>query len=224
MAAAGYDGSSVPRPGARYEAVLFDFGGVLTTPVWDSFAAFCRDEGLDPEAVKTLFREDPEALALLRKLETGAISEDEFEAEFGRRLGLDDHQRLIDSMFAGMKPVDSMIAAVRELRTAGLHTGLLSNSWSTAHYDRKLLSELFDGVVISAEVRLHKPQPEIFRLAAERVDAPPETCVFVDDLRENCKGAEAVGMTAIRHRDPETTLARLSELTGVPLSGAERAA
>ena len=204
-------------------AVLFDFGGVLTTPVWDSFSAFCRDEGLDPEAVKKLFREDPEALGLLRRLETGAISEQEFEGEFGRRLGLNDHERLIDSMFAGMKPLDSMIAAVRELRQAGLRTGLLSNSWSTAHYDRDLLSELFDGIVISAEVGLHKPQPEIFRLAAERVGQPPEACAFVDDLRENCAGAEAVGMTAIRHRDPETTLLRLSELTGVQLSGAPQA-
>jgi putative hydrolase of the HAD superfamily len=199
-------------------AVLFDFGGVLTTSVWDTFSDFCRKEGLDPDAVKQLFREDPEALALLRKLETGAISEQEFEGEFGRRLGLNDHTRLIDSMFAGMKPDASMIAAVRELREAGLRTGLLSNSWSTAHYDRDLLGELFDGIVISGEVGLHKPQPEIFRLAAERVGTPPEACAFVDDLRENCEGAEAVGMMAIRHRDSETTIARLSELTGVALT------
>jgi epoxide hydrolase-like predicted phosphatase len=205
-------------PGA-YEAVLFDFGGVLTTPVWDSFSAFCRDEGLDPEAVKKLFREDPEALSLLRQLETGAISEQEFEGEFGRRLGLNDHERLIDSMFAGMKPLDSMIAAVRELREAGLRTGLLSNSWSTAHYDRDLLGELFDGIVISGEVGLHKPQPQIFRLAAESVGTPPEACLFVDDLRENCEGAEAVGMRAIRHRDAPTTIEELRELTGVALSG-----
>lgn len=205
-------------------AVLFDFGGVLTTNVWDTFSDFCRKEGLDPGAVKTLFREDPDALALLRKLETGAIDEQEFEGEFGRRLGLDDHDGLIDSMFAGMRPDEPMIVAVRQLRESGLRTGLLSNSWSTAHYDRDLLSELFDAVVISAEVRMHKPQPEIFRLAAERVGQPPEACVFVDDLRENCEGAEAVGMTAILHRDSETTLARLSELTGVPLSASSRAA
>ena len=61
--------------------------------------------------------------------------------------------------------------------------------------------ELFDGVVISGEVGLHKPQPEIFELAAERVDLEPSDCVFVDDLRENCAGAEAVGMIAVLHRD-----------------------
>ena len=190
---------------------------MLTTSVWDSFAAFCRDEGLDPDAVKKLFRSDPEALADLRGLEIGAVSEAEFERTFGARLGLENPDGLIDSMFAGMKPVESMLDAVRELRQAGLLTGLISNSWSTAHYDRDLLSELFDAVVISADVGLHKPQPEIYRLAAERLGVDPEQCLFVDDLRENCEGAEAVGMTAIRHHSAPETIARLRELTGVPV-------
>jgi putative hydrolase of the HAD superfamily len=198
-------------------AVLFDFGGVLTTPVWDSFSAFCRAEGLDPDAIKTLFRTDPEALKDLRGLETGELSEADFEATFGKRLGLENPDGLIDSMFAGMKPVDSMVEAVRQLRSSGLLTGLVSNSWSTAHYDRKLLAELFDTVVISAEVRMHKPQPEIYRLAAERLGVEPAACLFVDDLKENCEGAEAVGMTAIRHRTAPETIVRLSELTGLDL-------
>ena len=120
-------------------------------------------------------------------------------------------------MFEGMKPLDSMVTAVRDLRLGGIRTGLISNSWSTAHYDRELLGRLFDMVLISAEVRMHKPQPEIYLLAAERIGAEPSACVFVDDLRENCEGAEAVGMTAIRHVDPAKTIARLSELTGVDL-------
>jgi epoxide hydrolase-like predicted phosphatase len=201
-----------------YEAVMFDFGGVLTTSVWDTFAAFCKKEGLDPDAVKDLFRSDPEALADLRALELGSITEQEFEARFGRRLGLEDHTALIDSMFEGMQPFEPMVAVVRELRAAEMRTGMVSNSWSTAHYDRELLAELFDDVVISAEVGMHKPQPEIYRLAAERIGVAPQACLFVDDLRENCEGAEAVGMTAIRHRDPAETIARLAELTGVELA------
>jgi putative hydrolase of the HAD superfamily len=206
-------------PGA-YAAVLFDFGGVLTTSVWDSFAAFLRGEGLDPDTIKNLFRNDPEALAELRGLETGALSETEFESTFGRRLGLRNPDGLIDSMFAGMQPVPEMAEAVRELRRSGLRTGLVSNSWSTAHYDRELLAELFDAVVISAEVHLHKPQPEIYRLAAERLGVDSSKCLFVDDLKENCEGAEAVGMTAIRHRSPQETIARLTELTGIALAPA----
>jgi epoxide hydrolase-like predicted phosphatase len=203
---------------SRYRAVFFDFGGVLTTPVWDSFASFCRTEGLEPDAIKNLFRTDAEALRDLRRLETGALTETDFETSFGRRLGLRNPEGLIDSMFAGMQPIEAMVAAVREIRAAGLLTGLISNSWSTAHYDRKLLAELFDTVVISAEVGLHKPQPEIYRLAADRLGVEPADCVFVDDLRENCEGAEAVGMTAVRHRNAPETIAKLAELTGLPLA------
>jgi epoxide hydrolase-like predicted phosphatase len=169
--------------------VLFDFGGVLTTSVWDSFAAFCRSEDLDPDAIKNLFRTDPEALKDLRGLETGELSESDFETTFGKRLGLENPDGLIDSMFTGMKPVEPMVDAVRQIRASELLTGLVSNSWSTGHYDRKLLAELFDVVVISAEVGLHKPQPEIYLLATERLEVEPAECIFVDDLKENCEGA-----------------------------------
>jgi epoxide hydrolase-like predicted phosphatase len=200
-----------------YAAVLFDFGGVLTTSVWDSFAAFLRKEGLEPDKIKNLFRHDPEALADLRGLETGELTEGEFEQKFGARLGLKDTEGLIDSMFAGMQPDEAMVAACKEIRAAGLLTGLITNSWSTSHYDRELLAELFDTAVISAEVHMHKPQPEIYRLAAERLEVATEECIFVDDLRENCEGAEAVGMTAVRHRSAAETIAKLTELTGVAL-------
>jgi epoxide hydrolase-like predicted phosphatase len=198
-----------------YTALLIDFGGVLTTSVWDSFADFCREKGLEEDSVKRLFREDPAALAELRGLETGAIGEAEFERRFAERLGLDDATDLIESMFRGMLPEESMVAAVRAVRGAGFETGLISNSWSTSHYDRDLLDELFDDVVISAEVGLHKPQPEIYRLAAERLAQPTGSCVFVDDLRENCDGAEAVGMIAVLHRDPPATVARIAEIFGI---------
>jgi len=197
--------------------VLFDFGGVLTTPVWDSFAAFCRKQGLDPGAIKDMFRNDPGALADLRGLETGDLSEDEFERRFGARLGLEDHEHLIDSMFEGMRPLETMVAAVRGVRAGGTATGLVSNSWSVDHYDRELLAELFDDTVISAEVGMHKPQPEIYLLAAQRLRVEPAACVFVDDLRENCEGAEAVGMTAIRHREPGPTIAALEQVSGIRL-------
>lgn len=186
--------------------------------MWDSFAAFCRAEGLEPDGVKRLFRTDPEALADLRKLEVGAMSEHEFERVFGERLGLADPDGLIVSMFAGMEPQTEMVQAVSELRGSGMKTGLISNSWSTDHYDRELLRELFDVSVISAEVHLHKPQPEIYRLAADRLQLETERCIFVDDLRENCEGAEAVGMTAVRHHSTAETITKLTELTGVALA------
>jgi epoxide hydrolase-like predicted phosphatase len=198
-----------------HTALLADFGGVLTTSVWDSFADFCREKGLDEDTVKRLFRQDPEAIACLRGLETGELEKDEFEERFARLLGLDEATDLIDSMFRGMLPCEPMVDAVRAAGARGVKTGLVSNSWSTSHYDRDLLDELFDTVVISAEVGLHKPQPAIYRLAAERIAEPPERCVFVDDLRENCAGAEAVGMTAILHRDAAESIERIEELFGI---------
>jgi len=191
-----------------------DFGGVLTTSVWDSFADFCREQGIAEDSMRRLFREDPAALADLRELETGRMEEQEFERRFAERLGLQDAADLIDSMFRGMKPCEPMVAAVGAARAEGVRTGLVSNSWSSAHYDRSMLTKLFDAVVISAEVGLHKPQPEIYLLASKRLAVEPERCVFVDDLRENCAGAEAVGMTAILHRDVADTVARMEELLG----------
>ena len=197
-----------------HTGLLVDFGGVLTTSVWNSFADFCREQGLPEDSMRRLFREDPAALADLRELETGRMEEPEFERRFAERLGLEDATDLIDSMFRGMKPCEPMVAAVRAARAGGVRTGLVSNSWSTSHYDRALLTELFDAVVISAEVGLHKPQPEIYLLASKRVAVEPERCVFVDDLRENCAGAESVGMTAILHREVADTVARMEELLG----------
>ena len=194
-----------------------DYGGVLTTNVWESFSAFCRTEGLDPDRVRSLFRDNPDALNLLRNLETGELTEEEFSEQFAPLLGIANHDGLIDRLFAGMKPDQPMIDSLRHARAAGIRTGLISNSWGRGRYDRDSFDELFDGVVISGEVGLHKPQPEIFRLAAERIALEPAECVFVDDLRENCAGAEAVGMTAVLHRNTDDTLDRLEELLGVPV-------
>jgi putative hydrolase of the HAD superfamily len=110
-----------------------------------------------------------------------------------------------------------MLDAVRRLRAAGYPTVLVSNSWDLDHYTAQI-RELFDAVVISAEVGMHKPQPEIFALAAERAGVAPEECVFVDDLRENCAGAEAAGMRTILHRDPDATVAELERQFGIALA------
>jgi len=203
----------------QHRALIVDFGGVLTTSVWPAFEAFCRGEGLSADTVRTLFRENPEALADLRELETGAVEPAEFERRFAAHLGIPGRaDGLIDRMFGALEPDDRMIAAVRAAREAGVPTGLISNSWGGAIYDDEMIGELFDTVVISGDVGLHKPQPEIFRLACERLGIEPRDAVFVDDLRENCAGAEAVGMAAILHRDTSETLERLHELLGVTIA------
>ena len=196
---------------------MVDFGGVLTTNIWDAFGEFCAKEGLDPGAVKDLFRTNPEAMRLLRGLETGDLDEAAFEPSFAELLGLAESEGLIERLFGGLGPDESMIGAVRAARAGGVKTGLISNSWGLGIYDRAPV-DLFDETIISGDVGLHKPQPEIYVLACERLGVEPQDCVFVDDLRENVTGAEAIGMTAILHRDSSATVARLEELLGVSLS------
>jgi putative hydrolase of the HAD superfamily len=198
-------------------ALVVDFGGVLTTNIWVAFGEFCEGEGLDTDAVLQLFRDDPEALALLRGLETGELDEAEFEPRFAALLGLDDHAGLIERLFSALGPDDAMIAAVRKARAGGVATGLITNSWGLGIYERAPM-DLFDATVISGDVGMHKPQPEIYRLACERLGVEPADAVFVDDLRENVTGAEAVGMAAILHRDAAATIAELESLLGVTLS------
>ena len=211
--------SAVAGENGTLSGLLVDYGGVLTTNVWDSFRAFCEAEGIDREEVRKAFRGNPEARALLRRLEAGELNEQTFAPLFGPIIGVreDRYEGLVDRLFAGMQPEPAMIEALRRARGAGLKTGLISNSWGRGRYDRDSFGELFDGVVISGEVGLYKPQAEIFQLGAERVGLEPAECVFVDDLRENCEGAEAVGMTAVLHRGADQTLERLEELLGVPL-------
>ena len=200
----------------RNRALLVDFGGVLTTSIWIAFGEFCETEGLEREKVRSLFRDDPEALALLRGLETGELDEAAFEPRFGALLGLADHENLIGRLFAGLGPDEAMIGAVRAARAGGVATGLISNSWGLGIYDRAPV-DLFDATVISGDVGLHKPQPEIYLLACERLDVEPSDSVFVDDLRENVAGAEAVGMTGVLHRASPETITKLEELFGVSL-------
>lgn len=197
--------------------MVVDFGGVLTTSIWPAFAAFCEREGLEPQTVRDLFKGDAEALALLRGLETGDLADADFERRFGALLGVADHEGLIGRMFADLGPDERMIGAVRAAREAGTRTGLITNSWGMGIYDRAP-TDLFDVAVISGEVGLHKPQPEIYELACERLGVEPAAAVFVDDLRENCEGAEAVGMTAVLHRESERTVARLEQLLGLELA------
>jgi epoxide hydrolase-like predicted phosphatase len=191
--------------------LLIDFGGVLTGDVFASFERFCLDEGLPAGTVRELFARDPAGRELLAGLEDGTLPEPDFERRVAALLGVPD-ERLIDRLLDWTRFDDAMLGAVREVRAKGVPTGLVSNSWGAGRYDRDLLAELFDGVVISAEVGIRKPDPEIYRLGAEAIGCAPAECVFVDDLGGNLKPARALGMTTVLHRDAPTTIAALREL------------
>lgn len=212
-AAAGPDA----RGPASRRGLLVDFGGALTTNVFRSFAAFCEAEGLEPTLIRDAFMKDPIARELLFDLETGRLSEEEFEPRFAAVLEVPQSDGLIDRLFAGMRPDEEMIAAVSAARAAGIRTGLLSNSWGEGRYDRSTFAELFDAVVISAEEGMRKPDEAIYALGAERIGLAPEDCVFVDDLPGNLKPARAMGMATVHHVNAATTVGELEALLGVTL-------
>ncbi|HTX31346.1 MAG TPA: HAD family phosphatase [Solirubrobacteraceae bacterium] len=199
-----------------YQGLLVDWGGVLTTDVFAAFRAFCELEGLEPDTLRQRFREDPSSRDLLIALETGQIDEDEFEPRFAEVLGV-DAPGLIERVFAGAGPDEDMLAAVERARAQGVRTGLISNSWGTRRYDREQLGRLFDGVVISGEIGIRKPSPEIYALGAEKIGLPPGRCVFVDDLPFNLKPAAELGMATVRHSSSAETIAELESLLGVAL-------
>lgn len=205
----------VPESG-RYHGLLVDYGGVLTTDLFASFRAFCEREGLEPDAIVRRFREDPRSRQLLIELETGAMEEVDFEPKFAAVMGVDG-SGLIDRLFAGSGPDLAMLEAVRAARGAGVRTGLVSNSWGTRRYDRAVLAELFDGVVISGEVGMRKPAPEMYVLGAERIGLAPDACVYVDDLAFNLTPAAELGMATVHHREAGETIAALEHLLGVAI-------
>ena len=133
------------------------------------------------------------------------VQEEEFEPQLAELLGV-SAPGLIDRMFAGSKTDEPMLSAVRAARRAGIRTGLISNSWGTRRYDRSQLNELFDGVVISGEVGVRKPEPRIYELGAEAIGLPPADCVFVDDLPGNLKPARELGMATVHHTSAEDTI------------------
>ncbi len=207
-----------PASGALPTGLLVDWGGVMTTNLFDSFAAFCEAEGIDRDALVQAFRANPDAQELLFAFEEGRVDEGHFEPRLAELLGIPArHEGLIARLFAGSELDEPMVSAVRAARAAGIRTGLISNSWGTSTYPRPLLVELFHGTVISGEVGIRKPAPRIYELGAEAIGLHPRECVFVDDLPFNLPPAVDLGMRAIRHREASETIAQLQELFALPL-------
>ena len=196
--------------------LLIDWGGVLTSNLFASFNAFCAEEGLEPDAIATAFRSNPEARDLVIGLETGTIPEATFEQRLSEMLGIKPTP-LIERLMAGAAKDEAMCDAVLSARTHGIKTGLVSNSWGVTRYPRPLLQELFDGVVISGEVGLRKPAPEMYTRGANAIGLEPRQCVFVDDLPFNLKPAAELGMATVHHVDAERTISELEQVLGLNL-------
>jgi putative hydrolase of the HAD superfamily len=203
-------------------AVISDFGGVLTTPLIESFLAYQRETGIALEDLGTamgrLMEEDGGRHPLF-ELEKGNISEREFTERLGGALG-----RKLDTMtstyFANLHPNEPMIAYMRTLREDGLRLGLLTNNvreWEPL-WRAKLpdVDELFEVIVDSGFVGMRKPEPEIYQLTLERMGDGLrfDECAFLDDIEVNCDAARALGMKAVRFHDNEQAITELDAVLG----------
>lgn len=206
------------------EAIVFDYGGVLTTPVRASVGAWLAADGIDPRsyrrALEAWFSADAPTGTPVHRLETGEITEDEFGALLAAELVRHDGdpvvaEGILGRLFAGMRSDPDMLALAAELRAAGLRTALLSNSWGRT-YPADVLAD-FAPVVISGDVGLRKPQAAIYELMLDRLGLPADECVFIDDNEANVDGARAVGMRGLLHTEYAATRAALANL--IPVLG-----
>ena len=205
------------------QAVISDFGGVLTTPLIEGFLAYQRESGATVEQLGRAMARSAELHGEhpLFELERGRIT----EAEFGRRLDASlevdgfDLERLRHLYFEHLQPNRPMIDFLGELRERGLRLALLTNNvreWEPL-WRSKLpeIDQLFEVVVDSAFVGMRKPERGIYELTLERLGGvEPADCVFVDDLDVNCDAARALGMRAVRFENAEQAIGELEALLG----------
>jgi len=209
--------ATTPTPVAqrRLRGAIFDYGGVMTESV------FRRRRDADPDVVsllvffindlRSIYHLPTSSAHDLHMLETGQLS----EAEFFRRLCARheeaggphiDPEGVREAIFAQRAEASAaMVDTVRQLRSAGYRTALLTNNareWEPMWRSMIPVDELFDVVVDSSVVGLRKPDPAIYQLTCERLGLPPQDCIFVDDLQCNVDAAADLGMEVVHCTDP----------------------
>ncbi len=206
-------------PEKRIEAIVSDFGGVLTTPLLQSFMAFQDRTGITTEvlgqgmqaATKTT-GENP-----LFQMERGEITEvafletltDHLEPLLGHR---PEMHRFKEIYFEALEPNPPMIELMRELKAEGYRMAMLTNNvreWEPLWRPMLPVDEIFEDVVDSGFVGCRKPESKIYELTLERIALPAEACLFVDDVLVNCEGARKAGLSAVHFRENEQAIGEI---------------
>ena len=202
-------------------AVICDFGGVLTNPLWEAFAGWNERVGADPGVLGMALHKAAEERGEhpLYALEKGHMTEAEFtaavQAQLPPEIKLDGFREIY---FSHLHPNEPMIELMRELRARGLRMAMLTNNvreWEPLWRAKLPVDEIFDVVVDSAFVGMRKPEREIYELTLERLgDIRAGECVFVDDLDLNCAMATELGMTAVHYVSPDQAIAEIKRAVG----------
>ncbi len=209
---------------AEVQAVVSDFGGVLTTPLLGSFMAFQDQTGISTEvlgkAMQAVAEEDGEnPLYALERGETTEVAflkrlSDGLEPLLGHHPQM---HRFKEIYFEALDPNPQMIELMRELKAEGYRMAMLTNNvreWEPLWRTMLPVDEIFETVVDSGFVGCRKPETQIFELTLERIGMPAESCLFIDDLPHNCEGARKAGMSAVHFRDNEQAIAEIRAVLG----------
>jgi putative hydrolase of the HAD superfamily len=205
--------------GSGIEAIVCDFGGVLTTPLIESFMAFQDETGISTETLGKAMQAAAEANGEnpLFEMERGEITEVAFleqltdclEPLLGHR---PEMHRFKEIYFEALDSNPAMIELMRELKDEDYQMAMLTNNvreWEPLWRSMLPVDEIFETVVDSGFVGCRKPESKIYALTLERVGAPAEACLFVDDVEVNCEGARKAGMSAVHFRDNEQAIAEI---------------
>jgi putative hydrolase of the HAD superfamily len=200
----------------RITAVISDFGGVLTTPLIQSFMAFQDQTGITTEVLGKAMQAATESNGEnpLFEMERGEISEDAFLAQLTDSLEpLLGHRpemhRFKEIYFEALESNPPMIDLMRELKDSGYRMAMLTNNvreWEPWWRPMLPVDEIFETVVDSGFVGCRKPESRIYQLTLERVGEPAEACLFVDDVLVNCEGARRAGLHAVHFQDNEQAI------------------
>jgi putative hydrolase of the HAD superfamily len=208
--------------------VISDFGGVLTTPLLNSFAAFQDQTGISAESLGRAMQAiaERDGAHPLYELETGRLTEADFlvrltdalEPELGHRPQMHDFREIY---FEALQPNEPMIDLMREIKDSGRRMALLTNNvreWEPLWRSMLPVDEIFELVVDSGFVGVRKPDPPIYELTLARLNGVgAEECLFVDDVLVNIDAARAMGMSAVHFRDNEQAIPEICDTLGMPL-------
>ena len=199
------------------EAVISDFGGVLTSPLRTSFEAFQESSGVSLEVLGEAMAHlaAVQGVNPLFELETGRLTEADFLSALGERLS-DRLGRPVamadfgERYFAHLTPNATMIAYMRRLRDRGYRLAICTNNvreWEQRWRAMLPVEEIFDVVVDSAFVGARKPEPLIYELTLQRLGVSAGAALLIDDIEINCEAARGLGMGAVWFRDTDQAMA-----------------
>jgi putative hydrolase of the HAD superfamily len=207
------------------EAVIWDFGGVLTTSPFEAFARFETARGLPADIIRRTNAANhwENAWAKFERAEVDLEAFDRLFAAESLALGAEVRGRDVLPLLSGeLRP--EMVTALRRVKakfkTGCITNNLPANAIGSASGRTLYIAEvmaLFDAIIESAKIGLRKPDPRIYRMMVEMLGVNPAACVYLDDLGVNLKPAREMGMTTIKVVDAAQAIAELEAATGLEL-------